>query len=292
VAIAALACVVGGGAATDGPRALARARHPVAGADLRVAARTVGRLQGGIPSRFAFTLSNAGPMAARRVRLTLRLSTAGRVLDVRAKGIPRCKGDEQERSYACTLPLLRSRRSAQVGIVAFLSPGRVRIRAAATSQTRDQRPANNATTLKRSAVPPSRTADLGVTLEGVPARVAPGRASYMIRVTNHGPDAAHGVIAAPAVEANAIGGIEPPTVAAAASQGSCPIGQSCKLGAIAPGASAAVSVVVTFKTPALYGVGGFAGGALDAYDPGFLDAPSAGYPNRAEATVAVESPLP
>ena len=90
-----------------------------------------------------------------------------------------------------------------------------------------------------------------------------------------------------AQEANPVGTIEPPAIETTPSQGTCGGSSACRLGTVPPGASATLSVTITFKTPALYGFGGFALGSFDAYDPGFFD--EAGYPNRVEQTLEVEA---
>jgi uncharacterized repeat protein (TIGR01451 family) len=114
--------------------------------------------------------------------------------------------------------------------------------AAATSDTTDPDPTDNAATVTTRVTP--RQADLAVTKAGPSTVSEGGTVTYVVTVTNNGPDAAANVVVTDTVTGGTL-------VSATPSQGTCTTAANvatCPIGNLASGASASVTIVATAPT--------------------------------------------
>jgi uncharacterized repeat protein (TIGR01451 family) len=219
---------------------------PLSEADLSIAvADAPDPVVAGNDLTYTLTVTNNGPAAATGVTGSDALP-AGVTFKSTSSSQGSCEGTGS--SVTCTLGALAPSATATVQIVVTPTVvGAITNTVSVRADQPDPSTANNVATAVTTVLPPASGADLAITTVTVPRLVFVGEdLSYILTVTNHGPDAATGVTVvdtlSPLVTFNL----------ATASQGFCEgTGSSvtCTLGTVAPGASATVEIVVTAVEP-------------------------------------------
>jgi uncharacterized repeat protein (TIGR01451 family) len=233
---------------------------------------------------YEVTVTNNGPGDAMRVAIGLEGSVVSRPVQT----------DPCDETFGC-IPVLPAHSTRTMSALRALpAPDALgnTIVALVTVQswTPDTNYWNNAVVAQTTIVPPSATADLGLSVTGEPASVpVGGLVTYTTTVVNHGPDAAGNVVvlgrAGPDAE------VQSATVAAG---GKCQLGKvnnesvvRCELGTLAAGESALMTASVVALPHAVgQNMGFIVDSTTSAYDPSVFYMPGAA-PSEAVATTTV-----
>ncbi|GAA5155440.1 DUF11 domain-containing protein [Nocardioides marinquilinus] len=196
-------------------------------------------------------------------------------------------------TVTCTLGTVNNGATRAVTVVARVQPGftgtGVTNVATVTSDVSDPVPGNNAASAASTV---TTSADVAVTKVGTPTNPVPGRdVTYTITATNNGPSTARSVVVADTLPTAFL---TSPAVTATTPSGTCTVtgrSVSCPVGALAPGASA--TVTVTARLDPSYAGGAIANTAtvstttLDRV-PGNNSATASNTPGAAQADLSID----
>ncbi len=193
---------------------------------------------------YTFTVANAGPSTATGATLTHLLPANTTFVSASATqgGCASASG-----TLTCNLGAVTAAGSATVTVRVRADTAAagttVNARATVTATETDRAPANNQSAIVSTAIAPA--ADLLVTVSAdQPTTTVSGTVTYLVTVTNDGPQAATGVVLTDQLPAGAT------ILSATPSQGSCTPGdpRSCALGTLAPNATATLTVIARAET--------------------------------------------
>jgi hypothetical protein len=203
----------------------------------------------GQPVTYRVVVANDGPSEAVDVAVQL-----GGVLGVQSTpSLPSSSGgnDTQDRCARPTfcIPLVApgQRITMELGLLMGYEPdGFAHASVEAEAASPDPHGENNVASVRARALPPPATADLGITVTGLPTPVYLGGViHFRAVVVNHGPDVASDL----AVEAHASG--RDAVIAGVSGDGSCGRGAytplRCSIERLAPGATATVAMDVRVR---------------------------------------------